>query len=1286
MADAVTAGASGADTASEPAEMADGKRKRVSTISLVGNTERLSTVADDDVSVISGADSDASTVVSAAGETAKPKAKRQIRSKTAMTGKTAKKPKGIKKEGGNGGGLKDLDEVLTAARPMSAWPAWFGDLEKTHRALNLVYTICCTRKHLLTTFATIKTAVEANTGGRTLREDDVAAIAALLALHFGGGGSSAAGAAGTILFAYVDEVSLQIDVQGAERDETFKSGASSKMRRRITAQNPAVDVSVGGITGRETLASTAGGGCGIGLGDRQVEAERQVLYFEFVDEGLKREVADPKTGEPTKPTRLLREERLRMPVYGQKQMMELIERRNRRFAAAVNAFLDRCEDGGVDAASLLKKEAEAFVPVLAEEGEGGSQQQQNGDGAQPPKDDNGIPPAIPSERKSIPEIVDELKASPWYSGQVVPDGHRVFEEQEAVYGDLDILLSQDMVNALYNAKGITQFYSHQAEAINALHAGSHVVVSTSTSSGKSLIFQLPVVHALEQDVHTRAMYIFPTKALAQDQKRSLRELLAYMPGLADVLVETFDGDTPWKERDAIRDEARVIFTNPDMLHAAILPQEGRWRSFLQRLQYVVVDELHYYNGLLGAHMAFIMRRLRRLCATLGNRSVRFVSCSATVANPRDHFETIFGVMAWERARPVHLVDVDGSPAGRKEFLCWNTPFRVPGDPASGRGSALHECARLFCELVLRGVRVIAFCRVREQCEKLVGAVQQELTRRGRSECVARVMGYRGGYTPQDRRRIEADMFAGRLVGIVATSALELGVDIGSLDCVLTWGFPYSIANLRQQSGRAGRRRGRDSLAVLVGDAFATDQYYMQNPDALFDQPHGALQVDLANMLVREGHVQCAAYEMPVRPADDEAYFGPGLAQLCAERLMCDDLGFYHCHDHFRPQPWKLVAIRDAEDDHFAIVDIGRSPPIVLEELEASRAIFTIYDGAIFLHQGATYLVREFSPDQGIARVQRVHVDWTTTQRDYTDVDPIETQAIRRIGGGGDGDGPSSTQLASSMTTSTEVRAYLGKIRISQHVFGYFKVDRHERILDAVQVDTPPVVRYSRGTWVDVPAAGLAVLERRRLHMAAAIHAAEHAVLSLLPNVVISLPGDVRTECKSGLKEFQQRQLTQRKRPARLTFYDAKGGAGGSGISAKAFDFVDMLLAQALARIEGCVCRFAHATDSSSGGGGTASTDARGCLECTVSLTCREANTVMSKAGAVVVLRSLLGLPIDEDSLPMGPEEGIPEGPETIVLAVPVPGVAMSSISSISSVPSVSGASKTRIEDTGQTTS
>ncbi|GJN67193.1 DEAD/DEAH box helicase [Purpureocillium lilacinum] len=1076
------------------------------------------------------------------------------------------KEKNDAKPGGRKAGLKREPSDLVSC--VIDWPPSFKSLEKTHRALNLVFTFCCTRKHLATTFDTIRPAVETHLG-RPLTIEEVALVVALRPEG--------------ISFAYVDELMLQLDVKGSERDDTFKPSKSGR------SQAPAHDASVGGWTGSESLEehhkrSSAPGG-------------REVLFFEFIDGDLKRQVQDKKTGEPTRPSRKLREEELKMPVYGQKQMTDLIERRNQRFANAVNIFINTCAENNLDPDLALEERAQAFVPKPS-----------------PKKDEiieqapSSIPESIPKERKSIPEIVQELKDSPWYTGQVVPDGHRVFEPQQPIYGDLNFLLSQDLVNALYNAKGIAQFFAHQAEALNGLHDGHNVVVATSTSSGKSLIYQLPILHALEEDYNSRAMYIFPTKALAQDQKRSLKEMLAYMPGLETTVVETFDGDTPMGERNAIREEARIIFTNPDMLHVTILPQEERWRTFLKNLKFVVVDELHYYNGQMGSHVAFIMRRLRRVCAAVGNRRVKFISCSATVANPEEHFRTIFGI------DNVRLIDYDGSPSGRKEFLCWNTPFKDPGDPASGRGSAKFECARLFCALLLRGVRIIAFCRVRAQCEVLVNAIKQELEYLGRPECTNLVMGYRGGYTAPDRRRIESEMFEGKLLGIVATTALELGIDIGTLDCVLTWGFPYTIANLRQQSGRAGRRN-KDSLSILLGDCFPTDQHYMQNPDELFTKPNCELRVDLQNMLVREGHIQCAAYEMPIRPAQDSQFFGDDLPTICKERLLKDDMGFYHCHDRFRPNPARFVAIRDTEDDHFAIIDITHGRNVVLEELEASRATFTIYDGAIFLHQGNTYLVRDFVPDKLMAKVERVKVDWTTTQRDFTDIDPTETEAIRRI--------PSSLS-----------QAYYGTIKIQQNVFGYFKVDKKGRVLDAVQVDNPPVIRYSKGMWLDVPKKALDILESRRLHSAAGIHAAEHAIMSLLPTFVISMPEDVRTECKVALKEFAKKE-TQRKRPARLTFYDAKGGANGSGISTKAFDHIDHLLKMALQRVEGCHCE-------------------RGCIECVASEMCKESNEVMSKAGCRVVLRSLLNLDIDVEELPLGPEDFMPTGIETVVLAQPVP--------------------------------
>lgn len=1031
------------------------------------------------------------------------------------------------------------------------WPEHLKKLRQTYRALNLVYTFCCTRKHVATTIENMKTAVEGHIK-RELLTQDIAQIKALLPE--------------AISFGYVDAVTLQVAILG-DGDDVRTKGHDYDVTKLPNAFFEDDNIS-------------------------SILKSKDLLLFEFRDGDLKRQVSDAKTGEATNPSRRLREEDLKMPVYSQKQMTKLIEKRNRKFDSAVSSFMSRCAVSSTDAVEALCSIAEAYLPIGTDKPASTSAPIRKS-----------LPSLIPLERQAVAEIIDEIKCMEWYSGQIVTDGHRVFEAQKATFGDLNFQLSQDIVDALFNVKNITRLYSHQAEAINNLYEGYNVIISTSTNSGKSLIYQIPMLHELELDSNSRGMYIFPTKALAQDQKRSMKELLDFMPGFADLVVDSFDGDTTMSDRDLIRENGRIIFTNPDMLHITILPQEEKWRTFFQNLRLVVVDELHVYNGLFGSHVALIMRRLQRVCAAYGNRHIKFISCSATVANPEEHMRTIFGV------QKIRLIKSDGSPSGRKEFICWNTPFKDPLDSTSGRGDVVAESAKLFCQLMLRGVRVIAFCRVRKQCEILIMAVRAEALSLDKGDIAARIMAYRGGYAPQDRRRIEKEMFEGKLLGIVATNALELGVDIGTLDAVITVGFPYTIANLRQQSGRAGRRNN-DSLSVLIGDSFPTDQYYMDNPEEIFTKPNCELQVDLENLLVLESHIQCAAFEMPIRPQEDKVYFGEQLLEIAEKRLVKDSLGFYHCNDRFRPCPSKYVNIRDTEDGHFVVIDITEGRNAVLEEIEPSRAFFTIYEGGIFLHQGQTYLVKEFSPELRMAKVSLVKVDWTTQQRDYTDIDPIETEAIRRI--------PNSLS-----------RAFYGVIRIRAVVFGFFKVDKRRRILDAVQVDNPPIEILSKGMWLDVPKSALDILKNRGMNIAGAIHAAEHAILSLMPQFVMSMPGDVRTECKVALKEFAKKE-TSRKRPARVTFYDAKGGAGGSGISTKAFEFIDLLLLRACDRVGSCHCL-------------------EGCVECVCSERCKENNVIISKAGGEVILKCLLGREGDIciDTLPRGEEEVVPAGVETV---------------------------------------
>src|SRR5271170_8068416 len=386
------------------------------------------------------------------------------------------------------------------------WPDHFKYLSQLHRALNLVYTFCSTRKHFATTWDNIKSTVEGHIK-KPLLVEDVAQVKALVPR--------------TINFAYVDEEHLLVTIMGEEDD--VKGGRADYFRPLAEEEN----------------------------GEKN-EKPKELLLFEFVDGDLKRQVVDPKTGQPVKPTQKLRSEELEMPVFSQKSMLKLIDKRNTKFTSAINAYLNKCAEESVDPVDKILAEKDAFIPFPSESRP-----------SSPGSEASTIPKSIPKIRKSISEIVKEITELEWYTHQIVPDGHRVFDPQPAIYGELNFPLSQSLVNALYNSRGITQLYSHQAEAINNVYDGYNVIVSTSTSSGKSLIYQIPMLHELEQDHASRGMYIFPTKALAQDQRRSMKEMLKYMPNFENVIVETFDGDTPMKERNLIRDEARIIFTNPD---------------------------------------------------------------------------------------------------------------------------------------------------------------------------------------------------------------------------------------------------------------------------------------------------------------------------------------------------------------------------------------------------------------------------------------------------------------------------------------------------------------------------------------------------------------------------------------------------------------------------------------------------------------------------------------------------------------------------------------------------
>lgn len=904
------------------------------------------------------------------------------------------------------------------------------------------------------------------------------------------------------------------------------------------------------------------------LYEPEQDPHAHTLVFEFLDQDMMSQKATSRRYVPASKSR-------------HEAAMQLVSRRNATFARAMQELIMASAHSGQDPLELLREASEAVMP---------------------------LDPALPKSsgtpaRVAISRLIETLPQVKWWRDQIVPGGRRTFPARSAQYGTVDPPLSAAMIGAIERSHGIRDLYTHQAAALTHFQRGLHVVVSTGTSSGKSLVYQIPIANALAKESDATAMCIFPTKALTQDQLASLRRLLAHHPDIPTVDVEAYDGDTPADERSAIRENVRVLFTNPDMLHQAILPHEDKWRRFLRGLRVVVMDELHVYTGIFGTHVSLIFRRLRRLCAALGNERIQFVSCSATISEPTKHMANVLGI------EPSTIGDVreDGAPCGQKEWVVWNPPLIDPHEPGNGRVSAFTEVSQLFCHLILHGIRTIVFAKVRRTCEIIIRQIREDLVHEGHPELAERVHAYRSGYAPADRRKLEHDMASGHVMGLVATSALELGVDIGVLDAVILFGVPYSPASMWQQAGRAGRRQN-DALVVLLGEAFPVDQYYTRHPELVFELPNTKLWIDPENELLLEAHVRCAAHEMPCSEAD-VLYFGERGLSMAKRFCEPDEDGYYHSRDIISPAI--DLPIRGARQDTYKYVDATNG--FFLEEVEVERVYFEAYEGAVFLHQGTTYVCESVHHDARLVRLARRHVLYHTRPRDLTDIDACQTWRIRTL-------------------PHSDVHAFYGRVDVIFRVWGYFKVDRRANILDTVDIDAAPFVRETQGVWIDVPWSIIEELTRHDILAPAAIHAAEHAVLSLTPLFVASSADDVRTECKIAMRELSGRP-TQRKRPSRLIFYDKPGQ--NAGICAQVFEHFGSLLHIALGVMERCRC-----TD--------------GCPSCIETPHCLHDNTVTSKRGAMAVLRGLLHKPMFDQWDEPTAETGDCMLSHTLCAAQPVP--------------------------------
>jgi len=711
-------------------------------------------------------------------------------------------------------------------------------------------------------------------------------------------------------------------------------------------------------------------------------------------------------------------------------------------------------------------------------------------------------------------------------------------------------LAPGLVEALRRA-GIESLYTHQLAAYETA-AGSDLVITSGTASGKSLAFNLPVLDGIARQPKRRALYLYPTKALAQDQARKLLQLRP--PGLREAI---YDGDTPREERPPIRRKSNLVLTNPDMLHVGILPHHKSWGDFIANLGWVVVDEAHTYRGVFGSHVANVLRRLRRIARAYGAEP-RFLLASATIANPVELAERLVGT-------EFELIDDDGAPRAGREVAMWNPPLI---DKATGtRRSALSEAADLLAELVSQGVRTICFLKSRRGIELIQRFARENLERRGKPELAARIAPYRGGYTPQQRREIEDRLSRGELLAVVATDALELGIDVGELDAAICVTFPGTVASLRQMWGRAGRRQR--GLAVYVAGQDALDQFFCRHPEEFLGRPVEAAILDHGNEQIASRHLIAAAYELPLTDEDDEI-FGPEWRPR-AERLVAAG-ELRGTAGKLLPRRSEFVAsripLRSASADSVAVIE--RESGEMLGLVEAERAFTTVHPGAVYLHLGRSYEVERLDVEERRAIVSRFDGDWYTRPKKETEIYIERLREQRQVAG---------------------VELHFGEVSVTEQVIAFQRVSiSDQEPIDIVALELPEQQFVTQALWYVLPQRLSGALPSDAL--LGSLHATEHGQIAVLPLIAMCDRWDI-----GGLSTNVHFQT------GRATIFIYDGHPGGVGITRRGYDEFERLLGDAERLIAECPCE-------------------EGCPSCVQSPKCGNLNEPLHKAGALELMRTM----------------------------------------------------------------
>jgi DEAD/DEAH box helicase domain-containing protein len=758
------------------------------------------------------------------------------------------------------------------------------------------------------------------------------------------------------------------------------------------------------------------------------------------------------------------------------------------------------------------------------------------------------------------ELLAELAAAPvrGAAGAAAPSVREVhlreLPARPARHGALARPLSPPLAERL----GV-QLWSHQAQAVDLARSGRSVVVATGTSSGKTLCFQLPVAEAVSQPIRPgTALALYPTKALAHDQLRAISA-----PGWPGLRAGAYDGDAGPEERAWIRRSANVVLTNPEMLHCGLLPHHPRWSTFLGRLRYVVIDELHAFRGTFGTHVAHLLRRLRRLAAHYG-ADPTFICCSATIGSPEQLASELCGV-------PVEAVTDDGSPRGPRAVAVWQPPpVDEPGGP---RVSAHAESATVMSGLIASGRTTIGFCRSRRSTEVVAADVRRRLP----GPLARRVRAYRGGYLPEERRAIEDELFGGHLAGVVATSALELGIDVGGLDAVVVDGFPGTVASFWQQAGRAGRGT-RASTAVLVAGDDQLDQWLVAHPDELLVRPPEPAVINPSNPFVLDQHLRCAASELPLTHGDERWW--PSMLDEGVRRLaLAGELVVRHRGRRGEPVafwdgrgwPSHDVGLRTAAGAPVRIVTADEGRPV--GDVDQARAPQQVHRGATYLHQGRNYRVTALDLDAGVATVEPHDGSVYTSPRSETDIRLVATDASRPVGA---------------------ITAHLGEVEVHTRVIGYQVTDvRTGEVLGREPLDLPRSTLCTRAFWYVISPEVLVAARLGPDAWPGALHAAEHAGIGMLPLFAICDRWDV-----GGVSIARHPDTGA----PTIVVYDAS--PGGAGIAELGFSVAERHLAATFECISACAC-------------------ADGCPSCVQSPKCGNGNEHLDKAAALALLRSIL---------------------------------------------------------------